>query len=85
MAEIEALTTRVTTGAAHNDDPNKVAATVARHRKRGKLLPRERIQLLLDPHSPFLELGTLAGWGSDDPLGGGVVTGVGWVSGAECV
>ncbi|MGB5016690.1 MAG: carboxyl transferase domain-containing protein [Candidatus Nanopelagicales bacterium] len=85
LAEIEALTTRVTTGAAHNDDPNKVAATVARHRKRGKLLPRERIQLLLDPHSPFLELGTLAGWGSDDPLGGGVVTGVGWVSGAECV
>ncbi len=58
---------------------------VQRHRDRGKLLPRERIQLLLDRDSAFLELMPLAGWGSDDPLGGGVVTGIGVVEGVECV
>jgi len=36
---------------------------VARHRKRGKLLPRERIELLIDADSPFLELSPLAAWG----------------------
>src|SRR3954462_13045964 len=58
---------------------------VQRHRDRGKLLPRERIDLLLDPDSPFLELSPLAGWGTDDPLGGGLVTGLGLVEGVECV
>ncbi len=58
---------------------------VARHRDRGKLLVRERVDLLLDPDSPFLELSALAGWGSDDPLGGGIVIGIGWVEGVECL
>lgn len=42
---------------------------VARHRKRGKLLARERIELLLDPDSPFLELSPLAAWGATSPSG----------------
>ena len=42
---------------------------VQRHRDRGKLLARERIELLVDRDSPFLELSTLAAWGSDKPLG----------------
>ncbi len=56
-----------------------------RHRKRGKLLARERIELLLDPGSPFLELSTLAGWGSDFTVGASVVTGIGVICGVECV
>jgi acetyl-CoA carboxylase carboxyltransferase component len=58
---------------------------VTRHRERGRLLVRERIDLLLDVGSPFLELSPLAGWGTDDPLGGGIVTGIGLVEGVECV
>lgn len=84
LVQILQLTGEVTAGGC-NDDPAKAAATVTRHRGRGKLLPRERIQLLVDPSSPFLELSTLAGWGSDDPLGGGMVTGIGWVNDIECV
>ncbi len=57
---------------------------VQRHRDRGKLLARERIELLVDPDTPFLELSTLAAWGTDKPLGGNVVTGLGVVSGVEC-
>ncbi|HTZ42434.1 MAG TPA: carboxyl transferase domain-containing protein [Jatrophihabitans sp.] len=56
-----------------------------RHRARGKLLVRERIELLLDADSPFLELSPLAGWGSDFAVGGSVVTGIGVVSGVECL
>ena len=58
---------------------------VERHRARSKLLVRERIELLLDEDSPFLELSTLAGWGSQFIVGGSVVTGLGRVSGVECV
>src|SRR5512139_1697815 len=58
---------------------------VERHRKRGKLLARERIELLLDPDSPFLELSPLAAWGSDFPVGASVVTGIGVVEGVECM
>ncbi|QFG26483.1 acyl-CoA carboxylase subunit beta [Actinomadura sp. WMMB 499] len=58
---------------------------VARHRGRGKLLARERIELLLDRDSPFLELSPLAAWGSDFAVGAGVVTGIGVVEGVECV
>ncbi|GLU47844.1 acyl-CoA carboxylase subunit beta [Nocardiopsis ansamitocini] len=58
---------------------------VRRHRGRGKLTARERIELLLDPDSPFLELSPLAAWGSDYPVGASVVTGVGVVEGVECV
>jgi acyl-CoA carboxylase subunit beta len=56
-----------------------------RHRKRGKLTARERIELLVDPDTPFLELSPLAGWGTGFPVGGSVVTGIGVVSGTECV
>ncbi|MFD7338193.1 acyl-CoA carboxylase subunit beta [Streptomyces violascens] len=56
-----------------------------RHRRRGKLLPRERIELLLDPDTPFLELSPLAAWGSDYPVGASMVTGIGTVEGVECM
>jgi acyl-CoA carboxylase subunit beta len=56
-----------------------------RHRDRGRLLVRERIELLLDPDSPFLELSSLAAWGTEFTVGASVVTGVGVISGVECV
>ncbi|WP_199223860.1 acyl-CoA carboxylase subunit beta [Paraconexibacter algicola] len=58
---------------------------VARHRKRGKLLPRERIEQLLDRDSAFLELSPFAAYGTDYELGASVVTGIGVVEGVECV
>ena len=56
---------------------------VERHRERGKLLARERIELLLDPDSPFLELSPLAAWGTDYTVGASLVTGIGVVEGTE--
>ncbi|WP_221633992.1 acyl-CoA carboxylase subunit beta [Nocardioides luti] len=56
---------------------------VARHHDRGKLMPRERIELLIDEGSAFLELSPLAGWGSDFAVGASVVTGIGVVEGVE--
>ncbi|MGD0558632.1 MAG: carboxyl transferase domain-containing protein [Streptosporangiaceae bacterium] len=61
------------------------ARAVARHRARGKLLVRERIELLLDRDAPFLELSPLAAWGTEYPLGASVVTGIGVVEGVECM
>jgi acetyl-CoA carboxylase carboxyltransferase component len=58
---------------------------VERHRKRGKLMARERIELLLDRDSPFLEIAPLAAWGTDFALGASVIAGIGVVSGVECV
>ena len=58
---------------------------VERHRARGKLLARERIELLLDRDSPFLELSPLAAWGTEYVVGASVVSGVGVISGVECV
>src|SRR5262249_4393819 len=58
---------------------------VERHRKRGKLTARERIELLVDEDSPFLELSALAAYGTDYTVGGSLVTGVGVVEGVECV
>jgi acyl-CoA carboxylase subunit beta len=58
---------------------------VDRHHARGKLLARERIELLVDEGSAFLELSPLAGWGSDFAVGASVVTGIGVVSGVECM
>jgi acetyl-CoA carboxylase carboxyltransferase component len=58
---------------------------IDRHRARGKLLARQRIELLLDPDTPFLELSPLAAWGSDYPVGASIVTGIGVVEGTECV
>jgi acetyl-CoA carboxylase carboxyltransferase component len=58
---------------------------VQRHHERGKLLPRERIELLVDPDSPFLELSVLAAYGTDYPIGASVVTGIGVIEGVECL
>jgi acetyl-CoA carboxylase carboxyltransferase component len=58
---------------------------VTRHHARGKLLPRERVEMLLDQDSPFLELSPVAAWGSEYPVGASVVTGIGVVEGVECV
>ena len=58
---------------------------MARHRARGKLLPRERIELLVDLDAPFLELSPLAAWGTEFTVGASIVTCVGVVSGVECV
>jgi acetyl-CoA carboxylase carboxyltransferase component len=58
---------------------------VDRHRARGKLLARERVELLLDQDAPFLELSPLAAWGTDFHVGASVVTGIGTVAGVECV
>ncbi len=59
--------------------------SVKRHHDRGKLMPRERIELLIDEGSAFLELSPLAGWGSDFAVGAAVVTGIGVVEGVECM
>ena len=58
-----------------------------RHLSRGKLLPRERVRLLLDEGAPFLELSQFAGWQmyDDDVPAGGIITGIGPVEGRECV
>ncbi|MBX7264805.1 acyl-CoA carboxylase subunit beta [Micromonospora sp. Llam7] len=58
---------------------------VARHHRRGKLLARERVELLLDRDSPFLELSPVAAYGTDFPVGASVVTGIGVVEGVECL
>jgi 3-methylcrotonyl-CoA carboxylase beta subunit len=63
------------------------AESRARHVARGKLLPRERIDLLLDPGTPFLELSPLAAggmYGGEAP-GAGIITGIGRIAGRECV
>ncbi|MFM5842624.1 carboxyl transferase domain-containing protein [Aeromonas sanarellii] len=63
------------------------AANNARHQARGKLLPRERIDRLLDPGSPFLELSALAAWQVYDETvpAAGILTGIGRVSGRLCM
>src|SRR5438309_2175013 len=76
------LRTKVERAAQGGDEPAR-----AKHVARGKLLPRERLRLLLDPGSPFLELSQLAAFGmyEDEAPGAGIITGVGRVSGKECV
>src|ERR1700722_15983071 len=67
------------------------AAAKDRFHKRGQLLPRERVALVLDPGAPFIELSTLAGYMFDVPdadksvPGGGVVAGIGFVAGVRCM
>jgi len=58
---------------------------IERHRGRGKMTVRERIALLLDPDTPFLELSPLAGYQTNYAVGGGMVLGIGVVEGTECV
>jgi acetyl-CoA carboxylase carboxyltransferase component len=56
-----------------------------RHHERGKLLVRERLELLLDRDTSFLELSSLAAWGSEFTVGASILTGLGVVSGVECM
>jgi acetyl-CoA carboxylase carboxyltransferase component len=77
LADVDAVMVDVRAGGS--------ARAVARHRDRGKLMVRERIDLLLDRGSPFLEIAPLAGWGTDDAVGGGVVAGIGQVAGTWCM
>jgi 3-methylcrotonyl-CoA carboxylase beta subunit len=62
-------------------------AARAKHTARGKLLPRDRVDHLLDPGTGFLELGQLAAYGmyDNDAPSAGVITGIGRVSGVECM
>jgi len=79
VAELRERTAQVAQGGGE--------ASVERHRSRGKLAPRERIDLLVDPSSAFLELSALAAWGvyEDQAPSAGIVTGIGTVEGRECV
>ena len=63
------------------------SAARERHTARGKLLPRDRVDTLLDPGSPFLELSPLAAHGlyGGDVHSASIITGIGRVSGRECV
>ena len=78
-AELRERTARVREGGS--------AQARERHVARGKLLVRERVDRLVDPGSPFLELSPLAAWGmyGDEVPAAGVVTGIGRVAGRECV
>ena len=75
------------------EERTRAASAAAKDRfdKRGQLLPRERVALLLDPGAPFLELSTLAGYMLDTPdadksvPGGGMIAGIGFVSGIRCM
>jgi 3-methylcrotonyl-CoA carboxylase beta subunit len=75
---------RVRLAAAGRGGPERARE---RHAARGKLLPRDRVDALVDPGSPFLELSPLAASGmyGDEAPGAGLITGVGRVSGRECV
>jgi acetyl-CoA carboxylase carboxyltransferase component len=82
VAELRARTASASERGAGGDD-----ASIARHRERGKLPVRERIDLLLDPGSAFLELSALAANGlyDDDAPSAGIVTGIGKVEGTTCL
>ncbi|MGH8355027.1 MAG: geranyl-CoA carboxylase subunit beta [Pseudomonas sp.] len=69
---------------------DKALEAKPRFDKRGQLLPRERLNLLLDPGSPFLELASLAGYRLHDDkdgtqAGGGLIAGIGYVAGVRCL
>jgi 3-methylcrotonyl-CoA carboxylase beta subunit len=82
VEELRAKTRAVSERGAAGDE-----RSIARHRERGKLPVRERIDKLLDPGAPFLEFSPLAAGGmyDDEAPGAGIVTGIGAVSGTECV
>lgn len=69
---------------------DKAAEAKAKFDKRGQLLPRERLSLLLDPGAPFLELSSLAGYKLHDDkdgtqAGGGIISGIGYIAGVRCL
>ncbi len=71
----------------HGAQPDAEDGSLLRHQKRGKLFVRDRIEHLIDPGSPFLELSPLAGLSLYEGVraGAGMVTGIGTVSGRECM
>jgi 3-methylcrotonyl-CoA carboxylase beta subunit len=79
---VSELRARVARAALGGDE-----AARARHCARGKLLPRERVRLLLDPGAPFLELSQLAAGGlyGDEAPAAGLICGIGRIEGRECV
>ena len=81
-ALVDELKSRMLTAAQGGDERSRT-----RHTERGKLLPRDRVERLLDPGSPFLELSPLAAFGmyDGDIHGAGMITGIGRVEGRECV
>jgi 3-methylcrotonyl-CoA carboxylase beta subunit len=81
-ALVEDLRAKVAAAALGGEEKHRI-----RHVERGKLLPRDRIHRLLDPGSPFLEIGQLAANGmyGDGAPGAGMICGVGRVSGRECM
>ncbi len=78
----EALRARVAQAALGGSERSR-----ERHTARGKLLPRARVERLLDPGSPFLEIGQLAAGGlyDDEVPGAGLIAGIGRVSGRQCM
>ena len=82
LAAIEAVRRAADTAMAGGGDKAR-----ERHASRGKLLPRERVARLIDPGSPFLEVGLFAAHGcyNGDAPSAGLIAGVGRVSGRECV
>jgi len=82
VADLRARTTRISANGAAGDE-----RSIARHRERGKLPVRERVDRLIDPGSAFLELSALAAMGlyDDEAPGAGILTGIGRVEGVECV
>jgi 3-methylcrotonyl-CoA carboxylase beta subunit len=82
LALVDELRDRLATAAAGGP-----ARARDRHVARGKLLPRERVEALLDPGTPFLELSPLAAYGmyGGDAPGAGIITGIGRIAGTECV
>jgi len=79
---VDELKSRMATAALGGDERSR-----KRHTERGKLLPRDRVERLIDPGSPFLELSPLAAFGmyDGDIHGAGIITGIGRVAGRECV
>jgi acetyl-CoA carboxylase carboxyltransferase component len=84
-ALVDDLRERTATVAARGAGGDEAA--IARHRERGKLPVRERVDRLIDPGTAFLELSALAATGlyDDEAPGAGIVTGIGQVEGVECV
>ncbi|HUA77746.1 MAG TPA: carboxyl transferase domain-containing protein [Acetobacteraceae bacterium] len=79
VAELRRIVERIREGGG--------AAARERHLARGKLLPRDRIRALIDPYSPFLEIGQLAAHGmyEDEVPAAGIIAGIGRVAGRECM
>jgi len=79
VADLQAITARIREGGG--------ATARAKHLARGKLLPRARVEALLDPLSPFLEIGALAALGlyRDEVPAAGIICGIGRIAGRECM